>query len=224
MAKITSAEAVYRDLKSEIMYLKLTPGQQINETETAERFGVSRTPVREAFRRLEIEGLIDIKPQSGTTVSLINIDEISDILYIREQLELAVIKEIGRLSESQIVKLKVALLEEKRLIEANLEGNEVSKKFLELDNALHEYFFNLGNKRSIWKRIAQDQPHYNRVRFLTNIYKKTDLNKLFMEHEEIVDCLINQDYQRLEAIYKKHIYGGMDSLAVIVSQNKQYFK
>lgn len=224
MAKMTSSEFVYRELKKEIMFLVLKPGQQINETETANRFHVSRTPIREAFRRLEIEGLIDIKPQSGTTVSLIDIDEISDILYIRERLELAILRDIGRLSESSIVKLRIALLEEKALIEEDIDPIERSQRFLVLDNALHETFFLLANKASIWKRIAQDQPHYNRIRVLTNLYVKTDLEGLYIEHKQIVDYVIKVDLVALEDLYSKHIYGGMDSLAEIVNQNKGYFK
>lgn len=224
MAKMTSSEFVYRELKKEIMFLVLKPGQQINETETANRYNVSRTPIREAFRRLEIEGLIEIKPQSGTTVSLIDIDEISDILYIRERLELAILKDIGRLSESQVVRLRIALLEEKALIEEDMDSVERSQRFLALDNALHETFFLLANKSSIWKRIAQDQPHYNRIRVLTNLYVNTDLQGLYEEHKQIVEHVIKMDLSGLEELYSKHIYGGMDSLADIVSENRGYFK
>lgn len=224
MAKITSSEYVYRELKKGIMFLSLKPGQQINETETAEYFGVSRTPIREAFRRLEIEGLVDIKPQSGTTVSLIDIDEISDILYVREKLELSVLKDIGRLSESQIIKLRVALLQEKEVLDSELDQVERSQQFLALDNTLHESFFNLANKTSIWKRIAQDQPHYNRIRVLTNLYQTADLESLYEEHKKIVECVIHQDYETLEQLYKHHIYDGMESLAEIVNQHQSYFK
>ncbi|MGL5540635.1 MAG: GntR family transcriptional regulator [Erysipelotrichaceae bacterium] len=224
MAKMTSSEYVYQELKKQIMFLQLRPGQQINETETADRFKVSRTPIREAFRRLEMEGLIDIKPQSGTTVSLIDIDEISDILYIREKLELSVLQEIKNLSESQIIKLRVLLLQEKEMIDHDGDLFEMSQKFLELDNRLHEKFFTLANKSSIWKRISQDQPHYNRIRVLTNVYVKSDLYKLYEEHVAIVSALVNQDYQTLTDLYKKHVYGGMESLATIVNENREYFR
>lgn len=224
MAKITSGEYVYQELKKQIMFLQLLPGQQINETETAARFHVSRTPIREAFRRLEMEGLIDIKPQSGTTVSLIDIDEISDILYIREKLELCILHDIKNLSESQILKLRVLLLQEKELIEQHGDPFEKAQQFLELDNLLHEKFFKLANKSTIWKRISQDQPHYNRIRVLTNAYAAADLRTLYEEHISIVNALVDYDYQALNDLYKHHIYGGMDTLAKIVNENRNYFK
>ena len=111
-AKISASEYVYNQLKEEIMFLELLPGQSIIEVDTSKRFNVSRTPVRAAFNRLESEGLVLIKPKYGSFVTLIDIDEISDLMYMREKLELAVLMDVEHITKSQEVKLNVLLLQQ----------------------------------------------------------------------------------------------------------------
>ena len=77
-----TSEAVYQKLKEQILYLELPPGSAISEIDTAARYETSRTPVRDAFKMLASEGLLEIRPHIGTFVSLIDLNMISDILYI----------------------------------------------------------------------------------------------------------------------------------------------
>ena len=84
-----TSDTVYEALKEDILHLVLQPGAAISEIETAEHFHISRTPVRDAFKRLEREGLLEIQPHIGTFISLIDLDTITDVLYIRDVLECA---------------------------------------------------------------------------------------------------------------------------------------
>lgn len=205
------------------MFLDLIPGQSINEVETAERFNVSRTPIREAFKRLEIEGLIEIKSQHGTFVTLIDIDEIEDLMFMREVLEISVLKEIGVISKSQEIKLEILISKQRELLDSDIDNLTMSQKFLELDNSLHAAFFETANKIRIWNRISADRPHYNRLRVLTNLYGKEDLEKLYVEHVKIVKSIINNDQKELQSLYSKHIYRGMNNLTDIVKNYGEYF-
>lgn len=221
--KNKSSDRIYSEIKKEIMFLELLPGQTVNEVETAERFNVSRTPVRDAFKQLEVEGLIEVRRGNGTFVSLIDIDEIDDIMYMREKLETAVVKEIGPLSRSQEVKLELLISKQRELLDSDVDDFTLSKRFLEYDNELHETIFTLANKINIWKRISNDRPHYNRLRVLTNLYSRTELEKLYEEHYNMLRCIINQDYENLDDHYKNHIYRGMHNLSDIVSKNREFF-
>ena len=88
----SSREAVYTTLKQLILSLKLPPGTAISEKEISLEFNVSRTPVRESFVRLAQEGLLEVYPQRGTYVSLIQVDLVEEARFMREQLERAVIR------------------------------------------------------------------------------------------------------------------------------------
>lgn len=221
--KLSASEYVYNDLKDEIRFLELLPGETINEVETSNRYNVSRTPVRDAFNRLEAEGLIEVRPKFGTFVTLIDIDEVSDIMYMREKLELAVIKDIEFVSKSQEVKLNVLLLQQQNIINSTLDEYEIAKKFLEADNEFHAAIFNLENKESIWKKIAENNPHYNRLRLLANRENKDGLGKIHEDHIKIVNAIISKDYELLDEYYNKHIYEGIENLTEIVSKYSQYF-
>ncbi len=89
-----TSRAVYEKLKEQILHLELPPGSAISEIETAEKYQISRTPVRDAFKMLEGDGLLEIRPHIGTFVSLIDLNMISDILYMREVLEQAVFRDL----------------------------------------------------------------------------------------------------------------------------------
>lgn len=100
-------EIVFERLRKAIIDGNLEPGDRLVETFIAENMGVSRTPVREAFRQLEIEGLAENIPRKGTIVKGISKEDIIEIYQIREVLEgLAFRLTCSRISEEQIVELK----------------------------------------------------------------------------------------------------------------------
>ena len=90
-----SSNVVYTGLKEDILSLKLPPGSSISETDTAAKYNVSRTPVRDAFKALANEGLLEVKPHIGTFVSLMDINQISDVLYIRNVVEQSILKDLA---------------------------------------------------------------------------------------------------------------------------------
>ena len=94
MVKETKPNKVYEDLKTWILTFKLKPGQAIGEVDIAQQFNVSRTPVRDAFKRLEADGLIEVKSHIGTYVTLIDVNQIADAIFIREHIEKAIISEL----------------------------------------------------------------------------------------------------------------------------------
>ena len=91
-----TSDVVYSQLKERILHLELPPGAAISEIETAAAYHISRTPVRDAFKRLEQEGLLEIRPHIGTFISLIDLNAVSDVLYIREVLEFSVFSDLTR--------------------------------------------------------------------------------------------------------------------------------
>lgn len=90
--KRLTSKKLYQILKEEIIKLHLEPGLNISEKGISEKFNISRTPVREAFLLLSQDGLLDIYPQKGTFVSLIDLDAVEEARFLRECVERAVVK------------------------------------------------------------------------------------------------------------------------------------
>ena len=87
-------------LRHAIVTLKLRPGQSFSEQEVAQQLGVSRTPVREAFIKLADAGLVEVLPQRGTFVRKISVKAVKDARFVREAIELAVLRQaVGRLGQ-----------------------------------------------------------------------------------------------------------------------------
>lgn len=224
MTKLSTGEQIYNQLRDEIMFLELLPGEFISEIETAARFGVSRTPIRDVFKRLENEGMLQIMPQKGTFVSLIDLRHLSDMMYMREKLELAVIKDIVESgSNTDLVKLRLLILKQKKLFEEEMSQMERSKQFIIADNEFHSLIFNIVGKDSLWKLISQTTPHYHRFRALNNLQNEKVLSTLFDEHMHILTLLESKDKETLMGLYNRHIYGGVENMAEIISKNESYF-
>lgn len=113
-----NTDKIYQTLRQEIMLLTLEPGTLVSEGDISQRFSVSRTPVREVFKRLELEGLLEVRPQRGTFVSRIRLDSLYDLMFIRESVELAALTELlARIESRGIFKLRLQIMEQEQLFE-----------------------------------------------------------------------------------------------------------
>lgn len=224
-----SSDIVYKSLKDDILHLRLLPGSAISETETSAKYNVSRTPVRDAFKALAAEGLLNVVPHVGTFVSYIDIREISDILFLREVVEQAVVKILSATyTQAQILKIRLALNEQQKLIEqmSSLDEEkqaEAGTHFLTLDNQFHELLFSLAGKKKIWHMLVNSNPQYERFRTLLNVGNPHALESLYHSHCDIADAIVKKDSERLQQTITEHIYGGFSDNADIVLQNSDFF-
>ena len=162
----------YRVLKDNIMTLNLKPGELLSEADLSEKLGISRTPIREVLMRLKNEHLIEVKPQTGTYISLIDSNMIEQAVFMRYTLEKEVLKELcNGVSDEILMEL------EKNLFAQKLVANKVDSaiQFHELDQEFHELLFKGANKGDIWNSILNISTHYNRMRLLIEL--KADKRK-----------------------------------------------
>jgi len=94
VARAAISPQIYERLRRAITTLELAPSESVSEKDLAQKLGVSRTPVREALIRLADEGLIDVLPQRGTFVAPIRLQDVEDAQFIREALEVAVVRRL----------------------------------------------------------------------------------------------------------------------------------
>lgn len=225
MTRENKPNKVYDELKRKIMYLEIKPGEALGEVEIAQQFGVSRTPVRDAFKKLESDGLIEVKSHIGTYVTLIDLEQIADAIFIREQLEKAIISELcSNRKISTNMRLNYILSAQDKVVNGTLEGNELAQKFMEIDNEFHKSLFELAGKESIWVYIENLEYHYNRLRIYVNRAEKSKLRKIHEQHKQIISAIEKQDEQLALSIYEQHLYEQMLLGADEIIEGHIYFK
>ena len=219
-----TSDGVYDQLKEQILHLELPPGAAISEIETAEKYNISRTPVRDAFKRLEREGLLEIRPHIGTFISLIDLNAVSDILYIREVLEYSVLSDLAQIYEpSQGLRIQLVLQEQKELLESNLPIEDLSRAFILSDNEFHATLFEAAGRKNVIKFLYSYNSQYERFRTFINFNGKDDLQKLYNNHVEIFNCIVNKDLNGLKNSIKHHLYDGVNTSHDIITKTPEYF-
>ncbi len=223
---IYSNNDIYKIMKNEIMLLELVPGQFIGEIETAKRFNVSRTPIREVFKKLEYNNLIKIIPNKGTMINPINLELVSEIMYIREKLEIGIIGDIMPiLREDSLAQLKLNLIKQKKLIEDTSKDLQArSSEFYKIDNQFHKAIFGIANKGEIWDIFINFGLDYLRFRAVSaELNSEEDLKNLYADHCRIYELIMNKDETELKKMYSEHIYSGINLFNRLLVEKESYF-
>ncbi|WP_246333342.1 GntR family transcriptional regulator [Aureimonas mangrovi] len=183
-----AATLVYRALHADIVSLCLKPGEPLHDRELETRFGVSRTPIREAILRLADEKLVDIFPQSGTFVSRIPVRVLFEAILIRKALEETTVR----------LALEAGTRERFDVLEANLGALEAAARaqnrplFHELDTAFHEEISHIAGFPGIWDAIQQVKVQIDRYRLLT-LPEEGRLSRVVEEHAAVLAALRQGD-------------------------------
>lgn len=220
-----TSDNVYLKLREQILHLELPPGAAVSEIETAAIYNVSRTPVRDAFKMLEREGLLEIRPHIGTFVTQIDLHMISDILYMRETLEQAIFKELAQNFDAKKAdRLEACLQRQQELIASDMPADELSRAFITEDNAFHYELYKLAGRENAFMLFSTFIAQYERFRTFLNLEGKSSLQKLYNEHIEILRCISGQDYGTLEKLVSNHIYKGFNTSPGVIRKYPEYFK
>ena len=208
-------------LKREILALELKPGQAISENEICARFDVSRTPVREALRRLQEQGFVNTVPYSGTYVTLLNLDDIRQMIYMRVAVELMI---MGDFMEVATPLLYEEIRHQIRLQELLIEEPDFEPdQFYRMDAQMHALWFEAVGKARLWDFIQAQQLHYTRFRML-DFVTETDFTRIIREHKTLLEMLEKKDKEGLEKALKAHLYISMTRMKhAIEVEYKDYF-
>lgn len=216
-AQPTIADQVFKVLHDRILSLELPPETKISEAEVSAKMGVSRQPVREAFRRLANLGFLHIRPQSGTTVSLISEEAVMRARFIRLALEMHtcrtacdVISDDGLQTLSDLIEQqKVAVAAEDRSL------------FHELDEAFHREICEQSGAGYVWDVINENKGHMDRVRMLT--LDTSSQNHALNEHIAILEALTARDPDAAAAAIDKHLARILIQVEAIKAENHNWF-
>lgn len=173
----------FRTITDNIIRLELAPGSRISENELASRLGLSRTPVREALQELVKAKLVEVYPQRGSVVSLIDYDLIEEARFVRCVLECAVIELVcDVVTPHQIAELESNVKMQEFWLE-----NFSPEKLMELDNEFHRMLFVIANKHQSYVMMERMSMHFDRVRNMAlNAVKDI---KIVEDHKEILQAI-----------------------------------
>lgn len=214
----SAREFVYKTLRYNILHLVLKPGTKMSEQKVSEEFQVSRTPVREVFMHLLQDELVEIYPQRGTYVSLINLRNLEEGRFVRELMEKAIIrKAVGRLSKDDLFSL-----------ESNLAAQEISYRnknylrMLALDDEFHATIFRACGKERTWAAVNQLNHDFFRVRVL-RLSHDFGWDKILEQHHKIFEALREGNRDLAEQIMGEHLRMVIVEKEVLSSQYPDYF-
>lgn len=193
-------EIVYEELKREILVGEIAPGTRMMEIELADEMGVSRTPVREAIRKLEKEGLVTIEPRKGAYASDVSIKDMVDVLEVREDLEAMA---------AAMAAQKVNKDEKQALIEATMEYKEAveserTEDIIRCDEKFHQLIVNCSGNKTLVQLFLQVQELALRFRYL--YYDDfSRYERMPMEHREIEEAILSGDYEKARVAAGEHV-------------------
>lgn len=193
-------EVIFNTLREAIIVGELKPGERLMEVQLAEKMGVSRTPVREAIRKLELEGLVEMIPRKGAHVADLSVKDIMDVLEVRATLDgLATALSASRITEDEIKELKHVQSQFANYVEKeNLQGT--IKKDVEFHDIIYRSSRN--DKLIQIANNLREQVQRFRVIYLKDYGSPKDIVK---EHSEIFEAVLRKDSEAARIAAKKHI-------------------
>lgn len=193
-------EIVYEELKREILTGHIVPGTRMMEVELAEEMGVSRTPIREAIRKLEKEGLVTIEPRKGAYASSISVKDMVDTLAVRENLEgFASYLAAEMMTDEQFKQLQKTAEEYTQAINDN-----DTEKIIHTDEAFHRFIVSCAGNGTLLKVCETVQESALRFRYL--YYDNFSRYKnMPVEHNEIMEAIASGDKERAKQLSEEHV-------------------
>ncbi len=193
-------DVVFKTLRQAILTGELKPGERLMEIHLANKLGVSRTPIREAIRQLELEGLVIMVPRKGAQVASITEKSLTDVLEVRLALEkLAVELACKRISYEQ-----KEILKEKMLEFEQLAGTDDASLIARADVAFHDAIFESTGNMRLGQMVNNLAEQMYRYRF-EYIKDRSGHEKLVSEHRLIYDAIIRADIEEATKQISVHI-------------------
>lgn len=217
LGKETNREYALRVIRENIVNLELAPGSMISEQDIANQLNLSRTPVHEAMQELSSTKIIEILPQRGSHVCLIDMDLVEEAVFARATIEGA----ITEMASTKATEKDIQELEENVTLQQFYHEKNNLDKLMELDNAFHEMMYKITNKMQCHYMVRLMSIHYDRIRELHLHSFNPEL--IINEHKEILEAIKNKDGAAARAVLDKHLSRHHMKADEIKKKYPQYF-
>jgi DNA-binding GntR family transcriptional regulator len=216
--RATAASVVQDELRREILDMVLRPGVALSEKDLTARFGMSRTPVREALIRLKEEGLVEIFPQAGTFVARIPTSAIPEAVFIRQALECATVEVLARMaSPDDIARLDATIA----VLHESYEAGD-QERFHLADEAFHEALADIAGYPGVWKLAQAAKSQIDRCRRMT-LPVPGRMAMVIREHLAIVDEIRRHDASAAVVAMRQHLGTLLPDLVHLKASYPDYF-
>lgn len=206
---------VFQTLRTAILTGELKPGERLMELQLAAKLGVSRTPIREAIRMLEQEGLAKTIPRKGAEVAKMTEKDMEDVLEIRHSLEdLASRLACDRITEEEISELKDAMV---AFEEATKQDDVV--KIAQSDVAFHDVIYKSADNPKLMTILnnLREQMYRYRVEYLK---ERSMFPQLISEHREMYEALVARDKDRVSTVLGRHLDNQEEAVKKIIREQE----
>lgn len=220
-ANESGREYAYRVLRENIITFKLRPGEILNENAMADMLSSSRTPVREALFTLRKENMVEVRPQSSSIVSLIDLNLLRQGIMMQVMVELEMLRTLGGSLDNAWIK---RLRDNLRLQKDAVASTEKTRHYLRLDDEFHRLIYTAARKENLYRVTKTLSSQLDRGRYLLLMEGKIENRSGFEEHKDILVRLIAGVREGLAELYIRHRMGVEKHIPHIAGKYPDYFK
>ena len=210
----------YRVLYNGIMSLDFPPGMLLVDAELSQALQISRTPIREAIVSLVESKLVEVYPQRSSCVSRLNLDAIEEGVFLRYNIERAILREAIQKADGNDLSLMRQNIEQQK---SNLESGNLDR-YMELDNAFHKLLYLAAGKPWTWSTVMRIVTHHDRVRRLQVRLGTDQLWPAHEEHRQLFHAVMTRSEANMDDFLYEHLTAGYrGALPELMQRYPDYF-
>lgn len=211
-------DIVFETLRDAIITQVLKPGERLMEIQLADEMGVSRTPVREAIRKLELEGLVVMVPRKGAYVAGVSMKDIHEVFELRSALEgLAVTLAAERITDEELEALERQVVKEAEEKEADIDT------IVFIDTTIHDMIYQAAHNQRLVQFINILQEQLQRFR-AASLSKPGRSRTALDEHKKIVEALAERNGKLAARLAREHIENAENAMICVMEENGELYR
>jgi GntR family transcriptional regulator, rspAB operon transcriptional repressor len=214
-----AAAQVFDELRDMILSLKLAPGTVLSRLRLQAQFGVSSTPIRDALMRLEAAGLVEVFPQSGTIVSLIDVALARQAQFLRRALEQEVVRTLAEKPDGGLIGRLRAIIDEQK---GHARKHDL-ERFNDADLTFHRTLFEAAGAPDLFALIRNRSGHIDRIRRL-HLPIGDKARQIISNHSAIVSAIADGEPDRAQAQMRDHLSRSLAFSDELRARFPDYFK
>jgi DNA-binding GntR family transcriptional regulator len=214
-----AATQVYERLRNMILSLQLVPGTVLSRIDLQRQFGLSSTPIRDALMRLDEAGLVEVFPQSGTIVSLIDVPLARQAQFLRRSIEQEAVRVLAEAPDQALIEKLRAVIRE----QASLAKSKNLESFDGADLAFHRLLYEAAGVPDLWSLVRHRSGHIDRIRRL-HLPIGGKANQIVRDHTAIVDAIEKNEPDLAQAELRGHLSRSLAFSAELRARFTGYFR